>query len=141
MGLDGAERDHEALGDLGVGRARRDERENLGLTRGQCQASPGGRPPGTQLTVTEALTLFGGLYPGRQRIGEVLDAIDMADDARTRIGALSGGQRRRVDLGIAIVGQPEMLFLDEPTTGLDPEARRRLGRSSRTSPRAGPRSC
>ena len=79
-----------------------------------------------QLTVTEALTLFGGLYPGRQRIDEFLDAIDMADDARTRIGALSGGQRRRVDLGIAIIGQPEMLFLDEPTTGLDPEARRRL---------------
>ena len=50
----------------------------------------------------------------------------MAADARTRIGALSGGQRRRVDLGIAIIGQPEMLFLDEPTTGLDPEARRRL---------------
>jgi ABC-2 type transport system ATP-binding protein len=79
-----------------------------------------------QLTVTEALTLFGGLYPGRRRVGEVLDVIDMAADARTRIGALSGGQRRRVDLGIAIIGQPEMLFLDEPTTGLDPEARRRL---------------
>jgi len=79
-----------------------------------------------QLTVTEALTLFGGLYPGRRRLGEILDIIDMAEDARTRIGALSGGQRRRVDLGIAIIGQPEMLFLDEPTTGLDPEARRRL---------------
>ena len=79
-----------------------------------------------QLTVTEALTLFGGLYPGRRRAGEVLDVIDMAADAQTRIGALSGGQRRRVDLGIAIIGQPEMLFLDEPTTGLDPEARRRL---------------
>ena len=79
-----------------------------------------------QLTVTEALTLFGGLYPGRRRVGEVLDVIDMAADARTRIGALSGGQRRRVDLGIAIIGQPQMLFLDEPTTGLDPEARRRL---------------
>jgi ABC-2 type transport system ATP-binding protein len=79
-----------------------------------------------QLTVTEALTLFGGLYSGRRRAGEVLDVIDMTTDARTRIGALSGGQRRRVDLGIAIIGQPEMLFLDEPTTGLDPEARRRL---------------
>jgi ABC-2 type transport system ATP-binding protein len=56
----------------------------------------------------------------------VLDVIDMTPDARTRIGALSGGQRRRVDLGIAIIGAPEMLFLDEPTTGLDPEARRRL---------------
>jgi ABC-2 type transport system ATP-binding protein len=66
-----------------------------------------------QLTVTEALALFGGLYPGRRRVGEVLDVIDMAADARTRIGALSGGQRRRVDLGIAIIGQPEMLFRGE----------------------------
>jgi ABC-2 type transport system ATP-binding protein len=80
----------------------------------------------SQLTVTEALALFGSLYPGRHRVAEVLDLIDMAPDARTRIGALSGGQRRRVDLGIAIIGAPEMLFLDEPTTGLDPEARRRL---------------
>ena len=80
----------------------------------------------SQLTVTEALTLFGTLYPGRLRVAEVLELIDMTNDARTRIGALSGGQRRRVDLGIAIIGRPEMLFLDEPTTGLDPEARRRL---------------
>jgi ABC-2 type transport system ATP-binding protein len=79
-----------------------------------------------QLTVTEALTVFGGLYPGRRQVAEILDQIDMTGDARTRIGALSGGQRRRVDLGIAIIGRPEMLFLDEPTTGLDPEARRRL---------------
>jgi ABC-2 type transport system ATP-binding protein len=79
-----------------------------------------------QLTVTEALTVFGSLYADPLRVGEVLDLIDLDGDARTRIGALSGGQRRRVDLGIAIIGQPEMLFLDEPTTGLDPEARRRL---------------
>ncbi len=79
-----------------------------------------------QLTVAEALSLFGTLYPDPRRVGEVLDVIDLDADARTRIGALSGGQRRRVDLGIAIIGQPEMLFLDEPTTGLDPEARRRL---------------
>jgi ABC-2 type transport system ATP-binding protein len=80
----------------------------------------------SQLTVTEALTVFGSLYADARRIGEVIDLIDLAGDARTRIGALSGGQRRRVDLGIAIIGQPDMLFLDEPTTGLDPEARRRL---------------
>jgi ABC-2 type transport system ATP-binding protein len=79
-----------------------------------------------QLTVTEALMMFGVLYPKPRRVAEVLDLIDLAPDARTRIGALSGGQRRRVDLGLAIIGQPEMLFLDEPTTGLDPEARRRL---------------
>ena len=80
----------------------------------------------SQLTVTEALTLFGGLYSRARQSAEVLDLIEMAADAGTRIGALSGGQRRRVDLGIAIIGRPEMLFLDEPTTGLDPEARRRL---------------
>jgi ABC-2 type transport system ATP-binding protein len=80
----------------------------------------------SQLTVTEALMLFGSLYADPRRVAEVLDVIDMATDARTRIGALSGGQRRRVDLGIAIIGQPQMLFLDEPTAGLDPEARRRL---------------
>jgi len=79
-----------------------------------------------QLTVAEALTAFGSLYADRRRVGEVIDLIDLAADTRTKIGALSGGQRRRVDLGIAIIGQPEMLFLDEPTTGLDPEARRRL---------------
>ncbi|HSZ41534.1 MAG TPA: ABC transporter ATP-binding protein [Trebonia sp.] len=80
----------------------------------------------SQLTVTEALSLYGSLYAAPRRIGEVLDVIDLKQDARTRIGALSGGQRRRVDLGIAIIGRPEVLFLDEPTTGLDPEARRRL---------------
>jgi len=79
-----------------------------------------------QLTVAEALMMFGALYPNARRVAEVLDLIDLASDARTRIGALSGGQRRRVDLGLAIIGRPEMLFLDEPTTGLDPEARRRL---------------
>jgi ABC-2 type transport system ATP-binding protein len=79
-----------------------------------------------QLTVTEALTMFRTLYPNPLPVGEVLNLIDLASDARTKIGALSGGQRRRVDLGLAIIGQPEMLFLDEPTTGLDPEARRRL---------------
>jgi ABC-2 type transport system ATP-binding protein len=80
----------------------------------------------SQLTVTEALGLFARLYPRPLRVAEVLEAIDLADEAATRIGVLSGGQRRRVDLGLGIIGRPELLFLDEPTTGLDPEARRKL---------------
>jgi ABC-2 type transport system ATP-binding protein len=80
----------------------------------------------TQLTVGEALTLFAGLYPDPRPVAGVLSVIDLAQDAGTRIGALSGGQRRRVDLGLGIIGNPELLFLDEPTTGLDPGARRRL---------------
>jgi ABC-2 type transport system ATP-binding protein len=80
----------------------------------------------TQLTVGEALTLFAGLYPDPRPVAGVLSVIDLAQDAGTRIGALSGGQRRRVDLGLGIIGNPGLLFLDEPTTGLDPGARRRL---------------
>ena len=79
-----------------------------------------------QLTVAEALRLFARLYPRPLPAAEVLDAIGLTSDAGTRIGALSGGQRRRVDLGLGIIGRPELLFLDEPTTGLDPEARRQL---------------
>jgi ABC-2 type transport system ATP-binding protein len=78
-----------------------------------------------ELTVRDTLALYAPLYPRPWRIDEVLELIDLTDDAPTRIGALSGGQRRRVDLAIGIIGRPEILFLDEPTTGLDPEARRR----------------
>jgi ABC-2 type transport system ATP-binding protein len=77
------------------------------------------------LNVRDTLSVFAGLYPAPRPIGEVLELVDLVDDAETAVGALSGGQRRRVDLAIGIIGRPEVLFLDEPTTGLDPEARRR----------------
>ena len=77
-----------------------------------------------EATVRDLLALFGRLYPNARPVPEVLELIDLADDANARVGTLSGGQQRRVDLGLAIIGNPEILFLDEPTAGLDPEARR-----------------
>jgi ABC-2 type transport system ATP-binding protein len=77
-----------------------------------------------QLTVREALGVYAGLFPRPREVGEVLEVTGLTGEAGTRIGQLSGGQRRRVDVGLGIIGRPELLFLDEPTTGLDPGARR-----------------
>jgi ABC-2 type transport system ATP-binding protein len=79
-----------------------------------------------QLTVGEELDAFARTFPRRRPVDEVLRLIDLEEAAGTRIGRLSGGRQRRVDLGLGIVGRPEVLFLDEPTAGLDPAARRRI---------------
>ena len=78
-----------------------------------------------ELYVGEALELYGSCYRRRRDVGEVLELVGLAELAGQRIGTLSGGQRRRIDLALGIVGHPELLFLDEPTTGFDPAARRR----------------
>lgn len=78
------------------------------------------------ITVTEQLTHFAGFYPDPRGVGEVIEAVGLRAKAKTRISKLSGGQRRRVDVALGIIGRPELLFLDEPTTGFDPEARRQF---------------
>ena len=76
------------------------------------------------VTVREQLAQFAGYYPHPRGVDEVMEAVGLASRAKSRLASLSGGQRRRVDVALGIIGRPELLFLDEPTTGFDPEARR-----------------
>src|SRR3954451_6918333 len=76
------------------------------------------------LTVRESLALYAGYYADPRPVDEVIDLVGLADKAEERTKKLSGGQQRRLDVGLALVGDPELLFLDEPTTGFDPSARR-----------------
>ena len=77
-----------------------------------------------ELTVTEALTVYGGAYSRNLDKNELVEIVGLTDKADARIGTLSGGQKRRLELALGIVGDPELIFLDEPTTGFDPSARR-----------------
>ena len=76
-------------------------------------------------TVRELVRLQASLYPRRHDVEELIDLVELTDKADVRVKALSGGQRRRLDLALGLVGAPELLFLDEPTTGFDPAARHR----------------
>ncbi|NQX26332.1 ABC transporter ATP-binding protein [Microbacteriaceae bacterium VKM Ac-2854] len=74
-------------------------------------------------TVREQIAHFAGFYPHPRDVDETIDAVGLTSKAKSRVGKLSGGQKRRVDVALGIIGRPELLFLDEPTTGFDPEAR------------------
>ncbi len=79
-----------------------------------------------KLTVVETIQLFRSFYPRRRPVEEVIAAVQLGEKRNARVGQLSGGQKQRLALACAIVGDPELFFLDEPTTGLDPQSRRQL---------------
>jgi ABC-2 type transport system ATP-binding protein len=80
----------------------------------------------SELTVRETVHHFSRYYPNPRDPDEVIAKVGMAEKARSRVSTLSGGQRRRIDVAVGIVGNPALLFLDEPTTGFDPQARRQF---------------
>ena len=97
--------------------ATREWRTRIGLVLQECELNP-------LLTVTETMKLYSSFFPNARPVDETLDLIGLGAKRDARVGSLSGGQQRRLDVGVGIVGNPELLFLDEPTTGFDPSARR-----------------
>jgi ABC-2 type transport system ATP-binding protein len=94
-------------------------KERLGIQLQDTQLSE-------KLTVTETLQLFRSFYPAGRDVKDVIALVQLEEKASARVGTLSGGQKQRLAIACAMVGNPEILFLDEPTTGLDPQARRQL---------------
>ncbi|MDH2426215.1 ABC transporter ATP-binding protein [Sphaerisporangium sp. TRM90804] len=82
-----------------------------------------------EFSVSETVRLYAGFYPRRRGADEVIEQVGLTDKRDARVRTLSGGQRRRLDLALGLVGCPELLFLDEPTTGFDPRARHRAWES------------
>lgn len=99
------------------GKGARNFRDRIGIVL-QSTADAG------DLTVSETINHFAGYYSEPRDAQEVIEAVGLSDKRKSLVRTLSGGQRRRLDVGLGIVGNPELLFLDEPTTGFDPEARR-----------------
>jgi ABC-2 type transport system ATP-binding protein len=94
-----------------------DFRERIGVVLQQSELWP-------NLTVRETHATFAGYYRAPRDVDEVIELVGLGEKADARVKSLSGGQKRRLDLGVALVGDPQLVFLDEPTTGFDPAARR-----------------
>lgn len=97
--------------------AGRDWRGRIGVVLQESE-------PESELTVEECVELYAGYYPKPRSVAETLELVGLTNRSAVRCGRLSGGQRRRLDVALALVGDPELVFLDEPTTGFDPAARR-----------------
>ncbi len=108
----------EVLG-LRWGRDDQRLRQQIGLSLQETQFQE-------KLTVRETVALFRSFYPAGPAVDEVIALVQLEEKAGARVGQLSGGQKQRLALATALVGDPELLFLDEPTTGLDPQSRRQL---------------
>jgi ABC-2 type transport system ATP-binding protein len=104
---------------LGVdpGRPTRAWRDRIGLVLQESELEP-------TLTVRETVSMFASFYSGPRPVDETIELVGLADKAGARVGSLSGGQKRRADVAVALIGDPDLVFLDEPTTGFDPSARR-----------------
>ena len=100
------------------GTAGRELRERIGIVLQEAGFDE-------DFSAHELVTMYGRMYPRRMQAVEVLDLVGLSEKRDDRVKTLSGGQRRRLDLALGLVGDPELLFLDEPTTGFDPEARRK----------------
>jgi ABC-2 type transport system ATP-binding protein len=103
----------------------REFRERIGDVLQQSELWP-------NFTVRETHRIFAGYYEQPRDIDEVIDLVGLAEKRDARVKTLSGGQKRRLDLGVALVGDPDLVFLDEPTTGFDPAARRAAGEMIRS---------
>jgi len=117
---------------LDPAQATRSWRQRVGFVLQECRLTP-------ELTVREAVSQYAGYYSAPRDVEETVSLVGLEDKAEVRTSTLSGGQQRRLDVALALVGDPELLFLDEPTTGFDPAARRRawdmidsLGRLGKT---------
>jgi ABC-2 type transport system ATP-binding protein len=92
-------------------------RERVGLVLQEAAVPP-------MLSVTELVELYRGYYPAPRSAAEIIELVGLTEKAGERVRKLSGGQQRRLDVALGLVGDPELIFLDEPTTGFDPSARR-----------------
>jgi ABC-2 type transport system ATP-binding protein len=101
------------------GTHERELRQLLGIQLQETQLSD-------KLTVTEVIELFRSFYHKRRTVDEVIALVELEEKRSARVVTLSGGQKQRLSVACAIVGDPQLLFLDEPTTGLDPQSRRQL---------------